>query len=98
MVIKVPYSTGYRVEREAKQMLESEGFFVLRSAGSHGLFDLVAIKDNQVRLVQVKVIPFGEHNLFKADQLKIKAFKVAYWIKKELWVYEKRRGWHYYQV
>ncbi len=49
-----PYAKGYRCEREAKAFLEKQGFFVVRSAGSHSPADLVAIRYREVWLVQVK--------------------------------------------
>jgi len=38
------YSKGARLERRVKKLLENLGFFVVRSAGSRGPFDLVAFK------------------------------------------------------
>ncbi len=35
---------GTRLERAAKRRLEEKGYVVIRSAGSHGPFDLVALK------------------------------------------------------
>lgn len=35
-------------------MLEACGFDVMRAAGSHGVFDLVAISPKAIRLIQVK--------------------------------------------
>lgn len=48
------YRRGARLEYRVKQRLEAAGFYVVRSAGSHGVADLVGIKDGQVYLVQVK--------------------------------------------
>lgn len=42
------------MNRIAKDILERAGYLVVRSAGSHGLFDLVAISPLGVRLIQVK--------------------------------------------
>ncbi len=35
---------GTRLERVAKRRLEEKGYVVIRSAGSHGPFDLIALK------------------------------------------------------
>lgn len=54
------YQRGRRLEWEVKRDLEAEGFLVMRASGSHGLFDLIAIKEHEdltvdVRLIQCKV-------------------------------------------
>ena len=41
-------------ERRVKELLEDDGYFVVRSAGSLGIADLVALKPGQVLLVQAK--------------------------------------------
>ena len=98
MTVKVPYATGYRAEREAKKMLERNGYYVMASRGSHGLFDLCAISPDNIKLIQIKVIPYGETKQFKEDQVRIKSFRTAPFVQKELWIYEKRLGWHYFQL
>lgn len=50
------YSKGTLFEREIKQWLERNSFYVIRSAGSHGLADLVAIpkyEDNNYTIPEV---------------------------------------------
>jgi len=44
------YRKGYQFERQVFHLFMSAGYYVLRSAGSHGIFDLIAIKHS---------IPFG---------------------------------------
>jgi Holliday junction resolvase len=41
-------------ENRVKELLEDDGYFVVRSAGSGGVADLVALKPGQVLLIQVK--------------------------------------------
>jgi len=48
------YIKGRNFEYQIKKMLERDGYYVIRSAGSHGAFDLVAIKGNEVKLFQLK--------------------------------------------
>ncbi|MEM1668908.1 MAG: restriction endonuclease [Thermofilaceae archaeon] len=48
------YQKGRNFEYLIRKKLESKGFLVIRSAGSKGLFDLVAIKENEVYLIQCK--------------------------------------------
>ena len=50
------YERGVRIERVVRKRLESEGYIVVRSAGSKGAFDLVAIhtRTGKTKCVQVK--------------------------------------------
>jgi Holliday junction resolvase len=48
------YARGYAFERRVRQLLESLGCFVIRSAGSKGVADLVAIRLDATLLVQCK--------------------------------------------
>jgi Holliday junction resolvase len=38
------YQRGANFERKVKEYYESEGYYVIRSAGSHGVADLVCIR------------------------------------------------------
>ena len=48
------YRRGSAFERKVKEMLELDGYYVVRSAGSHGVADLVAVKPGEVLFVQCK--------------------------------------------
>ena len=50
------YHRGRRFEYKVKQYYESHGWFVVRSAGSKGIADLVAIKPRaeEIHLIQCK--------------------------------------------
>jgi Holliday junction resolvase len=49
------YRNGVRLEYKAMHELEKDGWYVIRAAGSHGIFDLVAFgKDEDLRLIQIK--------------------------------------------
>ena len=56
--------SGIEQERRVKKHLEAQGWYVIRSAGSHGSFDLVAIhKDlKQIKFIQLK---YGSENYLK---------------------------------
>jgi len=49
------YRKGHRWELKVKKMWEAKGYVVYRSAGSKGAADLIALKDGQIVLIQVKV-------------------------------------------
>ena len=48
------YQRGRAFEYRVKNELEKFGFIVLRTSGSHGFSDLVALKDNVVYFMQLK--------------------------------------------
>ena len=48
------YANGYAFERTVAGDLSDDGYLVIRSGGSHGAADLVALKTGQVLLVQCK--------------------------------------------
>lgn len=45
---------GSRRERQARNILEKDGYLVTKAGASLGAFDIIAIKPGDVRLVQVK--------------------------------------------
>lgn len=48
------YGKGVAFERYLKKQLEANGYYVMRSSGSHGPADLIAIKGGMVYLIQCK--------------------------------------------
>ena len=48
------YRKGYRAERKVVKYLKDKGFYVIRSAGSKGLFDVIAVKKGLILGIQVK--------------------------------------------
>ncbi|RLG82335.1 MAG: hypothetical protein DRO40_07840 [Thermoprotei archaeon] len=49
------YRKGANFERRVKQYFERKGFYVVRSAGSHGTFDLLAVRQFTVLGIQCKI-------------------------------------------
>jgi Holliday junction resolvase len=49
------YSRGADFERTVKRDLEAKGYFAIRSAGSHGAVDIIAIKKDDAMAVQCKI-------------------------------------------
>ena len=62
------YDRGANFERRCQKRLEKEGWFVIRSAGSHSLIDLAAFKGGEVILVQCKTD--GKLSINEREQLK----------------------------
>ncbi len=49
------YQRGVAYEYKAKKQLEEDGYTVIRAAGSHGPFDLIAFRGAEpVRCIQIK--------------------------------------------
>jgi len=48
------YVKGRRFEHYIKDKLEAKGWIVTRSAGSKGPFDLLAVKNGKILLIQCK--------------------------------------------
>jgi Holliday junction resolvase len=81
---------GTQAEWEVRKILEQQGYFVGRSAGSKGIWDLWAVNENGLRLIQVKSTSQKEKAkiLFKKDIERMKNTKV--FGQQELWV--RRKG------
>ena len=92
---------GQRYEREARHLLEDDGYlteFKIRSRYASNdffkMFDVLAIKGNEVRLIQVKT---NASDFYKARK------EIAEWIldnnfeksttKFEVWLREPRKDW-----
>ena len=61
------YESGARVERKVRKILEDQGYYVVRSAGSKGAVDLVAWSDQDIRLIQVKATSNKKYTLNKTE-------------------------------
>ena len=53
-MVNTNYRRGVEAERRARDELETQGYLVIRAAGSKGPIDLVAIGVDHLRLIQVK--------------------------------------------
>ena len=89
------YKRGVKKEREAMKQLEAVGYEAMRTAGSHGIFDVIATGPT-VRFIQIKRIK--QENSWKseyeAEVEKIKQLnKPAGAITYEYWVWRDYKGW-----
>lgn len=62
------YVKGRKKEYKIKRQLEMQGWLVLRSAGSHGFADLIAVKEDKVRFIQCKPEEFRESERKKLEE------------------------------
>ena len=50
------YQAGVRFERERMKHYVSQGYAVMRTAGSHGFYDVIAFSPRSVMAIQCKVV------------------------------------------
>jgi len=86
------YRRGYAVELRVKEILEGAGFLVIRAAGSHGPFDLVAIGEKEVKLVQVKRTKKNPRGIAIRVLRELEGVKAPPSVSIEVWVWVERRG------
>jgi Holliday junction resolvase len=75
------YEKGARAEREAIQILDWMGYDCTRSAGSKGIWDIIAVHPTHVRFIQVKV----EGAMTPQELEKIKLYTTPWKCSKEVW-------------
>lgn len=86
------YQRGTRFERIIIQTLEKLGYSTLRTAGSHGFADIVAVNCNLVRFIQSKVTKDKKIRIstYKTDIAKILGTNIPDNTTKELWIKRDR--------
>jgi hypothetical protein len=77
------YRKGKRYERLTRKSLEEKGFYVINSAGSKGPFDLVAIKETEMIMIQVK----SNQNITPKERREMAAVPIPPIGRKEIWLY-----------
>lgn len=80
---------GVAREYKARDILKANGFYVVRSAGSHGLIDLVAIGFGHVRLIQCK-----SEYMSKEERQSFERLSVPPMCSKEIWTNVYRKGFN----
>jgi Holliday junction resolvase len=75
---------GNRNEHKAIRILEAAGYSCTRAAGSLGMFDIVAISRQGIRLVQVK----SNRDAPPAEREAIQEFSAPANASKEVWIFE----------
>ena len=85
------YRKGYRIELIAKKELEANGYSVMRSGGSKGIFDLCAYDFNHFRLIQLKSTKRDSY-ILKQTIRDIEDVEVPANCRKELWIHKDKKG------
>lgn len=80
------YRNGAELERAAKHLLEDDGYHVIKSGGSKGITDLVALKPGEILLIQCKTDGYltpAERVALRRIALRLGAVPlVGMWVKK----------------
>jgi hypothetical protein len=92
------YKAGYRAERFAIEFLQKQGYLAFRTAGSHGVFDVIGFNAKEFVLLQLKVCKYGKLSSYELVKDGIRKTEVPSNARKELWVWERRRGFHYFPL
>jgi len=90
---------GRLKEREAAIFLRKNGYYVMKSAASLGVFDLIAFNKTDMFLIQVKSTRIMlKASSFMSDFRKMQKVEAPIWCKKMLWLWQfgSRTGWEYY--
>jgi len=90
---------GARKELQAKKELEEEGYYVTKSGGSLGAFDLIAINEKIVRAIQVKStkVNLGVKKYSK-DIRAMKEVKLPNNSTREIWIWKYKKGWEKHKL
>jgi Holliday junction resolvase len=95
------YSKGARIERKAIEKLQRCSNLVIRSAGSHSPFDVIAIDGNEVRLIQLKACKKFYPNILDSAVKEVRQglkFKLPENCKAEVWIHEDKKGFIKYEL
>ncbi|GAH39526.1 unnamed protein product, partial [marine sediment metagenome] len=85
------YVKGQKAQYKARDELIKEGFQVMVSARSLGIFDMIAWNEFSVRWVQIKSCSKKKFYLEKIELEEIEKVKVPCGYDKELWIWFKRK-------
>lgn len=83
---------GDRYEYKTRDLLQEQGYYVTRSAGSLGMFDFIAVPqdESKTRLIQVKSFKPTEKRkkpYYTAEKELIRQIKVPSYVLKEFWIW-----------
>lgn len=86
------YLRGYNIEKKAQELLESEGYVTARTAGSHSPFDVVAVRADKIRLIQIKRVKKFSKSILEKAKKEILLCPKAPGVVLEVWIYCDRKG------
>ena len=97
------YVRGRNFEYEIKRILENQGYYVVRSSGSHSKIDICAINDKEVLLIQAKRSKksISDRSIlthYDSDLVVLQNLTVCPNVFKQLWVKVDRKGIRKYNI
>ena len=88
---------GHDVERRCARELKLLGYDVVRSAASKSIWDLIAIGENDIRLIQCKRTLRNIKSAIAPKAVMFEMHKapapITKYVRKELWTWVDRKGW-----
>lgn len=89
------YSRGRIIQYKARDQLLEDGFQVMTSARSLGIFDMIAWDEFSVRWIQIKSCSKKRFYLEKIELEALEKTKIPCGYDKEIWIWFKfkRKGW-----
>jgi Holliday junction resolvase len=85
------YVRGRAIEYKIIAFLSENGYYAIRSAGSKGVFDVIAFNGEHIRFVQAKLTSL-RNTKYTAELERIMSLDVPQCGIKELWIAEKGKG------
>ena len=89
------YERGVEIERKIQDKLEKEGWWTCRTAGSHTKIDIIALKSNEIKLIQSKRFKSSIQSWIIEDALRELSYVKAegqLQVSKEVWSWLDRKG------
>jgi len=89
------YDRGVEKERKAQEQLEAVGYETMRTAGSHGLFDVIGYGATGVRCIQVKRAKQDQDWRPEYEQAKekLESLPDITGVSREVWVWVDYQKW-----
>jgi len=82
---------GLRRERQARKILEKEGYYCCPSKGSLGPFDISAIAKDPAIMPSPRVLAVSCDKIYGKERIKIEQYEIH--AAKEIWVKQNYREW-----
>jgi len=88
------YIRGRAIEYLAKKQLEKEGYYVIRSSGSHGACDICAFSMTHLKFIQLKRQKVEHSHKEELDEFTKLVVPISsdLIITREFWVWTDRKG------
>lgn len=85
------YQSGRQVEQKVVLFLKANGYKVTRSAGSKGVFDVIAYNESTVRFIQVKTSA-SPKTTYARELSEMMESETPQSTSKEFWIHVRRKG------